>query len=392
MGNRSVLRVQVKPELLRWARERAHRDIRTLEKIFPRLEAWERGEAKPTLKQLERLAKTLHVPVGYFFMDSPPKESIPIPDFRIMPRMAFPGPSPELLDTIYLCQQRQEWYQNYLLSMGNSPLPFVGISDLNDDPKTVADNMQKRLNLDIEERFNIPNWTQALNRFIDQAESAGILVMVSGVVGSNTHRRLNAEEFRGFVLVDEISPLIFINGTDTVSGKTFTLIHELAHIWMGKSGISNPQISRLPQSRVERWCNRVAAQLLVPEARLEQLHDPQNALSVELNRLANRFKVSTLVILRRLFDLGYLDRETYEQTYQAENKALLAHERARGKGGDFYRSLSRKVSSPLPGRLSSVPLRGKRCFGMPTACWAYPRQRPLRSMLMTWVLRDGISA
>ncbi len=366
MANRGVksLRVTVKPELLRWARERAARSIATLGKAFPKIEAWESGKAQPTLKQLERLAKTLHVPLGFFFLDSPPEEQLPIPDFRTMPHIEFSRPSPELLDTIYLCQQRQEWYRNYLLSLGEEPLPFVGAVNLNDDANTVAADIRKRLKFDIEERRNIPTWRQALSRFIDQVETIGILAMVNGVVGNNTHRKLDPEEFRGFALVDEMAPLIFINGADTLSAKTFTLAHELAHIWLGESGITDSQIFRLPEDRVERWCNQVAAELLVPQKTLAQIYEPQNELPDELNRMARVFKVSTLVILRRIFEQGYLDWETYRQAYQDERERLLAYERPKPEesSGNFYRTLNRRVSKRFARAVIVSALEGQTLF------------------------------
>ena len=99
-------RVPVKPELLRWARERAGREVASLSKPFPKLEAWESGEVQPTLKQLEHFARATHTPIGYLFMQEPPVEHVPIPDFRTMAAEYFDRPSPDMLDTIYICQQR----------------------------------------------------------------------------------------------------------------------------------------------------------------------------------------------------------------------------------------------------------------------------------------------
>ncbi len=359
-----TLRLSIRPGLLRWARERAGRNIESLKKTFPKIEDWEQGEAQPTLKQLERLAKTLHVPLGFLFLDTPPEEPLPIPDFRTMPQARLSRPSPELLDTIYNCQQRQEWYRNYLLSIGESPLPFVGKASLNDDPNTIAAEMSEAVRFDLEERRSIPTWTQALSRFIDQVEQIGVLVMVNGVVGNNTHRPLDPEEFRGFAVVDKLAPLIFINGADTLSGKTFTLAHELAHIWLGESGISDARLEGLPEDRVERWCNQVAAEMLVPVALLTENYEPQNELVPEVHRLARIFKVSTLVILRRLYDAEYLDWDTYRQVYEEELERLLSYERrAAGEGGgNFHRSLSRRVSKRFALALISSALEGQTLF------------------------------
>ncbi len=358
------LRIPIKPELLRWARERAGRTVESLEKAFPKYAQWERGEAQPTLKQLEHLAQTLHVPSGFLFLEAPPEEPLPVPDFRTMPQARLSRPSPELLETIYICQQRQEWYRNYLLSTGETSLPFVGSATVKDDVNAVAAEIRARVKLDIQERNIIPTWTQALSRFIDQVEQIGVLVMVNGIVGNNTHRRLSPEEFRGFVLVDDLAPLIFINGSDTLSGKTFTLAHELAHIWLGESGISDARLDAYPRETVEHWCNQVAAEMLVPMTVLEEHYEPGNELSQELSRLARIFKVSSLVILRRLFDAKFLDWNAYKQAYEDELQRLRAYERPAKKeeGGNFFHTLSRRVSKRFAMALISSTLEGQTLF------------------------------
>ena len=101
------MRVKVKPELLRWARERVGLSLVSQRKRFPHMEMWERGEALPTLKQLEAVAKAFFVPIGYLFLPEPPQERIPIPDLRTIGSGPLGHPSPDLLDVLYLCQRRQ---------------------------------------------------------------------------------------------------------------------------------------------------------------------------------------------------------------------------------------------------------------------------------------------
>jgi Zn-dependent peptidase ImmA (M78 family)/transcriptional regulator with XRE-family HTH domain len=359
-----ILRIAIKPELLHWARVRAGRTIESLKMAFPKYEDWEKGKVHPTLKQLERLARVLRVPLGFLFLDTPPEEPLPIPDFRTMPRGGVSRPSPELLDTIYSCQQRQEWYRNYLIAMGEAPLPFVGRADLTTDPGAVAAEIRATVKLDLQERAAFSTWTQALNRFIGQVEQSGILVMVNSIVGNNTHRPLDTEEFRGFTLIDDLAPLIFINGADTLSAKTFTLAHELAHVWLGEAGVSDARLETFPEDRVERWCNQVAAEVLVPRALLAEKYNAQNELSQELNRLARIFKVSTLVILRRLADTEFLHRDTYREIYEKELERVLAYERltAEEGGGNFYHSLSRRVSKRFAQALISSTMEGQTLF------------------------------
>ena len=181
-----MTRVAVRPELVRWALERSGRSGEGFATKFPKLAAWERGEAQPTLKQLEQFAKATFTPVGYFFLREPPAERVPIPDFRTLPAALRERPSPDLLDTIYLCQQRQEWYHEFARTMGDAPLGFVGSAGVADDVAATAAGMRRALGFDLEERRRLPTWTEALRRFIEQADGVGVLVMVSGVVGATT--------------------------------------------------------------------------------------------------------------------------------------------------------------------------------------------------------------
>ena len=191
-------RVPVQPQLLRWARERAGYDVDALIGRFPRLEEWERGDVHPTLKQVEAFAKATRTPVGLLFLEEPPRESMPIPDFRTVADVHVSHPSPDLLETVYLCQQRQDWYREFALSMHEPTLDSVGSASLEDDIVEVAATVRHVLGFDVEERRGLATWTDALRHFIVQADALGVLVMASGVVGSNNRRRLEPREFRGF--------------------------------------------------------------------------------------------------------------------------------------------------------------------------------------------------
>ncbi len=342
-----TVRVPVRPEMLRWARERAGLRIDDLRRAFPKLEAWEQGRSHPTLRQLEAFARRVRVPLGYLFLESPPQESLPIPDFRTLngpPRR----PSPDLLDTLYLIQQRQAWYREYLQIQGAEPLPFVGSATLQDAPEAVAARIRRTLHIDLKERGALSTWSEAFRYLSERAEEAGVLVMSSGIVGTNTHRKLDPEEFRGFALVDDLAPVVFVNAADTVAARIFTLAHELAHIWLGQSGVSNPQIHLFPEQTVERWCNQVAAEVLVPRTDLLEAHQCTRPLWEEVQRLARLFKVSTLVILRRLYEVGRLSEETFRQVYREEwHRARAMMAQRTGQGGDFYRTLFTRVGRPL---------------------------------------------
>ena len=161
--------------------------------------------------------------------------------------------------------------------------------------------MRETLAFDLERRQEVGTWEEARRELISHAEDVGVLVMVSGVVGNNTQRKLDPQEFRGFALADDLAPIVFINGTDTKAAQIFTLAHELAHIWLGASAVSDARPEQVAVTdTVERWCNAVAAELLVPLESIRNDFDSGLNLASELQRLARAYKVSTLVVLRRL--------------------------------------------------------------------------------------------
>ncbi|MBI4880873.1 MAG: ImmA/IrrE family metallo-endopeptidase [Planctomycetes bacterium] len=355
-----MIRVEIQPQMLRWARERAGLSVAMLAKRFPKLDAWERGEARPTLNQLESFARATCTPVGFLFLQEPPVERVPIPDFRTVDNIHVGHPSPDLLDTVYICQQRQEWYRDFVRSTGEDPLVFVGSAQAGDDVVTTASRMRRAVGFDLEERRRMPTWTEALRRFIERADTLGVLVMCSGVVGSNNRRRLDPGEFRGFAIADGLAPLVFINGADTKAAQMFTLAHELAHIWLGETALSDARAAALPDHDVERWCNLVAAELFVPLATMRAEYRPDLPLRAEMDRLARRFKVSTLVVLRRIHDAGGLTREELWAAYEREVERLRAL--PRGSGGNFYLTQAARVSERFARALVMNTLEGQTLY------------------------------
>ena len=353
-------RVPVQSALLRWARERAGYDADALTGRFPRLEEWERSEVHPTLKQVEAFAKTTRTPVGLLFLTEPPGERMPIPDFRTVTNAHVGHPSPDLLETVYLCQQRQDWYREFARTMHEPALDFVGSARLEDDIVETATTMRHSLGFDLEVRRRLAAWTDAQRRFIEQADALGVLVMVSGVVGSNNRRGLDPQEFRGFALADPLAPLVFVNGVDTKAAQMFTLAYELAHLWLGQSVVSDAEARAAPTQEVEGWCNRVAAELLVPLSALHDELDGRADLQDELQRLARRFKVSTLVVLRRIHDSGRLTRDELWAAYDKELARLRAL--PKGNGGDLHMTPGARVSKRFARALVVSTLEGRTAF------------------------------
>lgn len=339
-----TVRVDVRPELLRWAIDRSKREPRELYKKFPKLVEWEAGVLAPTLRQLEGFAKATHTPLGYLLLPEPPEEQLPIADFRTMRDARVSTPSPDLLDTIYLCERRQDWYRDHAVATGSDSLDFVGSMTLQTPIGEAAAEIAGRLGFGVPDRSGFANWSAALSGLAERIEGLGALVMISGIVGSNTHRKLDPDEFRGLALADDLAPLIFVNGADTKAAQIFTLAHELAHLWLGESAVSRADLSDTDGNASEKWCNGLAAELLVPVGSLRENFDPSRELTRELDRLAKTYRVSTLVVLRRLYDADFLPWDLFRAAYQTELTRVLDLLARTGSGGDFYRTQPVRVS------------------------------------------------
>lgn len=351
-------RVNVAPEMLRWAVERSGRSAQELAK-FP-LAAWEAETTLPTMRQLEDFAKATYTPVGFMFLAEPPQEVLPIPDFRTFGSRPVRTPTPDLLDTIYACEGRQDWYRDFAEATGAEPVALVGSLSLATAVIEAADSLRDSLGFGLDRRVGFSTWSEALDGLRDHAEDAGVLVMTNGVVGNNTHRKLDPQEFRGFALADLLAPVVFVNGVDTKAAQIFTLSHELAHISLGESAVSRPDLAQLGDSdQTERWCNAVAGELLVPRASLEGAYDVGADLTSELDRLARFYKSSTLVVLRRLADCGLVASGGYARAYAAELDRVIGLMGERSSGGSFYNTTPVRVSKRFARALITDTMEGR---------------------------------
>ncbi len=242
-----------------------------------------------------------------------------IPDLRTVGSQTTPDISLEFRNLYHEILRKQEWFKEYQIQEGATPLSFIGKYSIKSHYKKVADDIAMVLFVDDELRTATGNWEQFINKFIEQAEAAGVLIMRNSVVGNDTHRHLSVEEFRGFAISDPIAPLIFINSGDAKSAQIFTLAHELAHLWIGASGISNPTMDRKrngnQSQKIEAFCNKVAAELLVPEAQLLSDWNYQLYSQDNIDQLSKKYRVSQLVIARRGYDLELLDYDEFQEFY-----------------------------------------------------------------------------
>ena len=330
-----MIRVPTAPSVLRWALERSGRTEEELRNKFPKLAEWLSGRSYPTLRQLEVLAKATATPLGYLFLPEPPEERLPIPYFRTLSGEPLRRPSPDLLEMVQTMERRQAWMRDYLIEQGFEPLAFVGSARLTDEPERLGYEMRRTLGIAGEWAASQPTWTAALRALQSKVEEAGILVVVSGIVGNNTRRKLDPSEFRGFVLVDEYAPLVFTNGADGRAAQMFTLAHELAHIWLGSSAAFDLRELQPANDESEQACNRVAAEFLVPTRPLRELWPSIRQEPEPFQAAARRFKVSELVAARRALDLRLVKSDEFfdfYRTYQERERRTAGGQ----EGGNFY--------------------------------------------------------
>lgn len=352
-----TVRVQVSPSVLTWALDVTGADQEGLFRRF-KVADWLNAEVRPTLRQLQDFAKAAGVPFGYLLLPQPPVWALPVPDFR-EGFEGTPTPSADLIAVIGQSQRRQEWYRDYSLSIGAEPLEFVG-SLIDIEPIGAARQIRSALAFEVYERTG--TWADTRRTLLRNFEALGGLTVATSMVGNNTRRPLDENEFRGFSLVDDIAPLVFVNSHQTLNGQIFTIAHEFAHIWRGSSGIGNEDPRSEGLSEVERWCNSVASEILVPRDDLTARYPrvAQAPLTQALDSLAHDFRCGTLVVLQALHRTGVRRIDNYAAVYDTEVLRLRTlSQMGEGGGGDHYNNQPFRVGERLSRALIADALEGR---------------------------------
>lgn len=334
----------VNKEIIAWAMSRADTAADAVAKRLgvssDAVLAWLEGTDRPTFLQAQKLASILSIPFGYLYLPKPPAEEIPLPDFRTVggEQRKMDINTRSLLGDILF---KRDWYKEYKELNGHDPVPFINSFSIDDDPRAVAADMEKHLH-GSNVRPRASNYEDYLRYLMVCAENCGIWVMRTGIVGSNTHRPLSVSAFRGLAIADPIVPLILINGQDSQAAQIFTVAHELAHLWIGQSGVSNIHLGAPDlgtRNSVERFCNKVAAEFLTPEIEFRRRWNRKLELIEQVDDLAAQFKVSRVVVARRARDFGFIDDNTYRQFFAKEQQRWQALKDRKRSGGDFFNTL-----------------------------------------------------
>lgn len=308
-------RANVNPRVLRWAREAAGFNLEAvaakLQKQPSDVQAWEQGTARPTVRQARALANAYKRPFATFFLREPPPDPLMLPDFRRVSSDRARSYSPDLRLAIRTARYRQLWLRERLVETEQPKLRFVGSWKEPRRASELAATIRAKLRADSRVPAKTPK-PEAFRTWVDAAEEAGIAVMQGWT--------FEPTEARGFALPDAYAPFVYINTRDTDGARIFSLIHELAHIWLGAPGVSDAGVGRgaYPPGakRIEEFCNKVAAEVLVPAARFDELLrtvPPKESPADTARAMARHFSVGDEVIARRLLDRGRITQREYEQ-------------------------------------------------------------------------------
>jgi Zn-dependent peptidase ImmA (M78 family) len=338
-------------KMLTWARIRAGFDIGRLAKgkiSVEKLTAWEAGHDFPSETQAIALAEKLGISYPMLFMPTVPPPDIPvIPDLRTVTGHRLTNPSLDFREVLNDATARQDWVREDRIEEDREALRFVGKFSIAEDPKRVAADMRSVLRITSAERSQCHDYEAFIKYLVARAEAVGVLIMRSAVVRHATNRPLSVGEFRGFALSDAFAPVVFVNDADAKAAQIFTIAHELAHIWIGADGVSDRKPNQKNDSKnaIELFCDKVAAELLAPEAEVRSQWKGGTSLE-NSRRVAAHFRISTLVALRRAKDLGLIPFDVfikqveseYDRFSEIERKKREQQKKSEKKGGNFWAS------------------------------------------------------
>jgi Zn-dependent peptidase ImmA (M78 family) len=335
-------KVNIDPSRFEWAINRSGIDEKTINDRFKKFNDWISGIDQPTMNQLSEFSLLTHIPIGYFFLDNPPSETIELLKYRTLQSHPHYSPSRNMLDTILHMTNLQDWMRQYFINTGNTKNIFVGSLNNTSTVEAISNEIRSNLNIEVDwfSKISSSNTWDNFKYIRNKIQALDIIVMVTGIVGSNTRRSLDINEFRAFAMIDDYVPLIFINAKDTHAGRIFSLIHELAHVAIGFNHLLNFDFYRGDKiyNDIEILCNAIAAEILVPIKVFELCwsEDKTEDNFKKISNIAKYFKVSEVVIARRALDREYISKDNY---VKINNIILSKYDKPNKKvGGDSFRT------------------------------------------------------
>lgn len=337
----------ITPNVLKWARESARMTEETaaakVSVSIDKLKEWEEGTSQPTIKQAQTLAKAYKRPFALFFLPEIPRDFQPLQDFRKNGSKALSTSSIFIIRDI---QQKQSWISNLNEENNENKLHFVGKFTLKDNPEIVANDILNTLDI-TPAKYQKDN---PIKEWIDKAESKGIFISRTSFIHSRL--KLDSEEIQGFAIADPFAPFVFVNSDDWNAPQLFTLVHELAHIWLAETGISNEVELGIKNKDkfhpVELFCNEVAANALIPKHIIENLAASTFENSKEVYKVSKILGVSSFAFLVRALNLNLITASVYQKMKKQadidyaiflkneEEKKLLQKEKDKTGGPNYF--------------------------------------------------------
>jgi Zn-dependent peptidase ImmA (M78 family) len=346
--------VTIQPKILTWAIARAGYQLDDFFLKLPNVKDWIDDKKKPTVKQLEDFSRKVHLPFGFLFLSEPLKEQSLIPFFRTG-KTENGEVSLNIRETILLLQKRQDWLSEYLKENHEEPLQFVGKFGLRNAPIEIVEDIRKVLQLKENWANVFPTWEKAKAHLAQQIEETGIILNFNSVVENNNHRKIKVEECRGFVLVDNFAPFLFVNSADSKSAQMFTMVHELAHIWLGKSAAFDNKGLLPANDPLEILCDQVAAEFLVPAKSFQETWQKKP----DIFEISKKFKVSPIVAARRALDLGKINQSQFFVFYKKQQAKFSDKKIEQKGGGDYYLTQKARLSVRFMAHLTQAVKENK---------------------------------
>ena len=306
----------VEPKLLIWARDSAGYSVEEAAKkisVKPeRLKSWEKGEKRPSIKQLRKIANVYKRPLSVFYLSELPKDFQPIRDFRHLPEKVTIIKSPRLKLEIRRAQEQREIALDLYEELEGKKPAFSAKASLSEDPEQLAIRIRNLLKIKIEDQFKLKDKYEALNWWRTALENFGVLTFQA--------TGIEISEMRGFSISETPFPVVVANVKDTLYGRIFTMLHEFIHILLQEGGLCDFEETGIPPEKqvVEIFCNRIAGEILVPKGNLlkENLVLGKEKGDIwsdeDINNLSRKYQVSREVILRRLLTYNYITQNFYQ--------------------------------------------------------------------------------
>ena len=357
--------INVSENIIDWVMKRVSPSVLS-SKQGELLYAWKEGRKAPTYNQIEKMSKVTGIPLGYFFLEKPPVEDSSFVEYRTVDSKEFSNPSRNLMETLHDMELIQEWIRNELQATESDNLSFVGSIKKTVQPDDFAVFVRKCLKIEINWYESCKNGEESFKLLRNYISDLGVVVMMSGIVGNNTHRTLDTNEFRAFALVDKKAPLIFINSNDSFNGKLFSLLHEFAHICLGENSLFNDRYGSVDKvSATEKICNALAAEILVPEHIFlekwkKQIREKDEEATIR--ELAKYFKCGYTVLARRAYDQKFIDFQSYQNFARKAVQQYLEKKQTGTGGGDYYNTVASRVDRRFFDLLLGSVLEGRTLY------------------------------